>query len=237
VTKITIGFREWLTGNQLLEGCCVRGIRKLLVEIEGFTNLSFARTTGSARARLLLEGHGVHDFNERKFGVDNDVVGGGVLVSGFDGEGRSIFVARAALSKDGRVFASGFLAGQLTLRLRAESRSLALPCALGLLAERRAVWLGGSASGAADSGSAHSLTSRAVFLLAHILRASHRANRLFAMNLTLGTFSRLAVHLALGASADWVALCRANGIITKPFALRVALGSRSYGHEGNDKEK
>jgi hypothetical protein len=191
---------------------------------------------------LLFGGHGVHNLQKRKFGVDQgNVVGGSMGISRFEGKSGSILVARAALcsirTEDGRILASGFLASQLALGFRAQSRGLAFPCTLGLLTERRTVGLRGGASCSADSGSADSLASRAVLLLAHILRASHGADRFFTMHLALGTFCRFAVHLALGSCTDWMALSRADGIITKPLTLGVALGSGSNGHEGNNEEK
>jgi len=53
--------------------------------------------------------------------------------------------------------------------------------------------------------------------------AANRAHRFFAMDFTFGTFGLLAIHLAFGTGADWVALGRAHRIVTQPLALRMAL--------------
>jgi hypothetical protein len=199
----------------------------------------------SARAALnitllLLVGHVVLNFQKR-----HGLGGHGGFVGRSDGqEGRAFGSARAAL---GTTSSSGaaehfalvtrrLLAGQLALRLRAQSGSLALPGALSLLAERAAVGLGGSAGGAAHGWAADSLAGGAVFFLAHVLRASDGADGFLAVHFALGTLSRLAVHLALGSGAHRVAFGGTDGIVTQPLALRVALSGGGHGQESNNSE-
>jgi len=139
--------------------------------------------------------------------------------------------SRASAARVGRgglsgllVSAGGLLAHQLALGARAESRLLALPVALGLLAHGRADGIGSSTSSTALSRGADSLTLGAVVRLAQILRAADIALGLVAMNLARSARGLLAVHLALRSLADRVALGRARGIIALPSALGVALG-------------
>ncbi len=82
---------------------------------------------------------------------------------------------------------SWLLASELALGLGAQSRSLALPRALGLLAQRGAVGFGRRAGGSAYRRSAHRLARRAALELAHLLGAANRAHGLLAVDLTLGT--------------------------------------------------
>jgi len=76
---------------------------------------------------------------------------------------------------------------------------------------------------AAVSRRAHSLTLRAILLLAQVLRASNVALRLVAVDLALCALGLLAVDLALWSLAHWVAHCRAHWVIALPSALRVAV--------------
>jgi hypothetical protein len=182
----------------------------------------------------------VDDFEERHLLVGaGQVVGGEVLVGLGDGESGVVTDTGAARfltpAEGGGLVARGFLASQLALGLGAQFGGLALPGALGLLAERRAVGLGGGAGGAADGGAADSLASGAVFHFAHLLGAADGADGLLAVNLALGAFGGLAVHLAFGTSAHGVALGGAHGVIAQPLALRVALGRGGHGH-GNEKK-
>jgi len=191
-----------------------------------------------ARAAFLgtlgsLHLQAVHGLNERELLVDNQFVGGSVVVGRLDGQKRGVLGAWAALSKNSGILTSGFLASKLALGFGAQGGGLALPCALGLLAKRRAVGLRGSASGAADSGTADSLAGWAVFLLAHILGASDRAHGFLAVDFAFGAFGRFAVHLALGSSADWVTLGRADRVIAQPFALRMALSTKDHTDQSN----
>jgi len=119
--------------------------------------------------------------------------------------------------------ALGGVANQLALRTRAESRLLALPVALGLLAHGGADGVRSNTRGTALSRSADSFTLGAVRLLAEILGAANIAMRLIAVNLALSTRSLFAMNLALGAFADRVALSRADGIIALPAAGGVAI--------------
>jgi hypothetical protein len=199
-----------------------------------------ARAAHGVVACLGFESLGVLDLQEREERTLN-AVGGGMLGGlGQSGTGRAGSGARAArlvaLTEDLVLITGGFLAGQLALGLGAELRGLALPGALGLLAQRRAVGLGGSASGTADSGSADSLASGAILHLTHFLGASHRAHGFLAVNFTLGALSGLAVHLALRASANRVALGRADRVVTQPLALGVALSRHGWGSQGQNNE-
>ena len=199
---------------------------------------------GGARAArgfalLSLAGEAVEDFEEGSLGT-GDAVLTGMDFSVFDSEGGVGAVARAArgAAAGGTEFllfgAAGLFASELAFRLRAESGGLALPGALGLLAERSAVGFGGSAGGTADSGTAHGFASGAVFHFAHFLRATDGADGFFAVDFAFGALRGLAVHLALGASAHGVALGGADGVVAQPFALGVAGGC----HGGNgDKSK
>jgi len=81
------------------------------------------------------------------------------------------------------ISASWLLAHELTLRSWAQSRLLALPVALGLLAHGSARCLGCRARSSALGRSAHSLALGAVLSLAQILRAADIALRLIAVNL------------------------------------------------------
>jgi hypothetical protein len=132
------------------------------------------------------------------------------------------------------------LAGQLALGLGAQGRGLALPGALGLLAERRAVRLRGSAGGAADGRAADSLALGASLELAHLLRAADRADGFLAVDFAFGALRLFAVHLAFRAGAHRMALGRADRVVAKPLALRVALsagGNLGGGHECNKGNK
>ena len=126
------------------------------------------------------------------------------------------------LGDGGLVLAGGLLADKLALGARAHQRLAALPVAVGGLAERGALGLGGNAGSVADGRRADGLALRAVVLLAERLRATHGASGLLAVNITLRARKLLALHLALGASADGVAHSRAGGVIALPLADRVA---------------
>jgi len=118
--------------------------------------------------------------------------------------------------------ALGLLAHELALGARAQSRLLALPVALGLLAHGRAQRRWVSAASSALGWRAHRLALGAVLGLADVLRAAHVALRLVAMNLARRGSQLLTVHLALGALTHRVALRGAGGVITLPTALRMA---------------
>jgi len=122
------------------------------------------------------------------------------------------------------VSAGWLLADELALGARAESRLLALPVALSLLAHRSAGGLRSSAGSAALGRGADSLALGAVVGLAEILRATNIALRLVTVDLAGSAWSLLAVDLALRSLADRVALSRARGIVALPAALGVALG-------------
>jgi len=178
---------------------------------------------------LLLELEGVYELEERRLFT-------GSLTSLQE---RCLHVglcARAARgSSDGDVRllvgAGGLVAHELTLGAGAESRLLALPLALGLLAHRSADGVGGSAGGTALSRGTHSLALGAVSLLAEVLGAANVTLGLVAVDLAGGAGGLLAVNLALRSLTYRVALSRAHWIITLPAAIRVAI-TLSGSHEG-----
>jgi len=114
------------------------------------------------------------------------------------------------------------VAYELTLRTSTESRLLALPVALGLLAHGCAVGLGCGTGSTALSRSTDSLTLGAISRLAEILGASYVALRLVAVNLACSAGGLLAVDLALRALTYRVALSGTGRVITLPSALGVA---------------
>lgn len=135
--------------------------------------------------------------------------------------------ATRSCTEDGPIIAARLFTSELTLRFRAQGRSAALPGTLGWLAERGTIRFGSGASGAAHCRTADGLTLWASSFpfslhLTHFLRTAYRADRLFTVNLTLCTFTRFAVHLAVRARAHGVALSRAHRVVTQPFALWVA---------------
>lgn len=141
--------------------------------------------------------------------------------------------ARAAAAL--RLLASGSLALQLALGLLAVGGLHALVLAVEFLAHGAALGLGGGAGGVALSGVANSLAGRAGVLLAVVLGATDAANGALAVHDALGAGGLFASHFALRARADWVAHCRAGGVIALPAALGVALLSGSEGSESQDK--
>jgi len=139
---------------------------------------------------LLLVGGSVEELDKVGAGsVGLHLGGAGMDLSLFDSERHGGGRARAArsfgVSEDALLVASGLFASELAFGFGAEGGSLALPSALGLLAKRRAVGLGGSAGGAADGGTADSLASRATGFLAHFLGATNRADRFLTVDLAL----------------------------------------------------
>jgi len=131
------------------------------------------------------------------------------------------------------VSASWLLAHELALGARAESRLLALPVALGLLAHGGADSVGCSACSAALGRSAHGLALGAIIRLAQILGATNIALRLVAVNLAGSARSLLAMNLALWSLAHWVALSWAARVIALPSALRVAWRCLGFHLHGN----
>jgi len=125
------------------------------------------------------------------------------------------------------VSASWLLAHELALGARAESRLLALPVALGLLAHGGADGIGSSACSAALCRGAHSLALRAISRLAEVLRAANVALGLVTVDLAGCAWGLFAVDLALWSLAYRVALSWAGGIIALPSALWVASRGRS----------
>jgi len=136
-----------------------------------------------------------------------------------------------AASWGGSSLASRTLTLQLTLGLGTVDWLDALVLAVESLAHWSALGLWSNAGGVATSRLADSLTLWAAVLLAQLLRATNSANRAFAVDGALGTGDLLTLHLALGASAHWVANSRACGIIALPFAHRVALFGHSHSHQ------
>jgi hypothetical protein len=101
--------------------------------------------------------------------------------------------ARAAASLGsllaGTSVARRAFAHQFALGFRASNRLLAFPVAFSRFAHRSADGVGGLALSAAVGGGADSLALGAILLLAQILRATHVALRLVAVNLALGALS------------------------------------------------
>jgi len=183
---------------------------------------------------LLLELEGVYELEERRLFT-------GSLTSLQE---RCLHVglcARAARgSSDGDVRllvgAGGLVAHELTLGAGAESRLLALPLALGLLAHRSADGVGGSAGGTALSRGTHSLALGAVSLLAEVLGAANVTLGLVAVDLAGGAGGLLTMNLALRSLAYRVALSRAYGIIALPSTFRMAVAF-SGGDEGQSSQE
>ena len=101
----------------------------------------------------------------------------------------------------GLVLASGLLADELALGAGAHQRLAALPVAVGGLAERSALGLGGDASSVADRGRADGLALGAVILLAQVLGASDAASGLLAVDVALG--ARELNGRNISAQMDW----------------------------------
>jgi len=114
------------------------------------------------------------------------------------------------------------LACKLAFGLRTQGRGFTFPGTFGFFTERGAVWFRSSAGSSADSWAAHSFASRASFHFAHFFWASYRTYRFFTVNFTLGALGLFTIHLAFGTCTNWVAFGRADWVVTKPFALRVA---------------
>ncbi len=161
--------------------------------------------------------------------------GGNLLAAGLEERFRSsrhtsldvrLIVALASAGTATLGLAGGLTASELTLGFGAHGWLLALPLALGLFAHWAADGVGGSALRVALSRSAYRLTLGAGILLAHILGATNRANRLFAVNSALRASGLFTLHLAARAFADGVAHSRADGVIALPSAGRVALQQR-----------
>jgi hypothetical protein len=72
--------------------------------------------------------------------------------------------------------------------------------------------------------STHSLALGAFIFFASFLRATNGALRLFALDLTFGTRTLVALDFTLARVAQRVAVSRTDGVVTLPTALRVALG-------------
>jgi len=165
--------------------------------------------------------HVRHDFEEGRSHLFRDGF------TGLDHGGLDVsLVASAARILLGSlrllVSAGGLLAHEFALGTRAQSGLLALPVALGLFAHGGADGVGSSAGSTALSGSADSLALGAVSGLAEILRATHIALWLVAVNLARSARGLLAVDLALRTFAHRVALSGAGRIVALPSALRVA---------------
>jgi len=127
--------------------------------------------------------------------------------------------------------ASSLLALQFTFRSLAVSWLDAFVSAIEFLANRRALWIRGCASGVALRRSANSLTFRAAVLFTFVLGATDTAHRSFAVHNTLGARSFFTSHLAFWSGANRVANSRASGVITLPSAVRMALFGASSNNE------
>jgi len=197
-----------------------------------------ARAAFGGGTFLLLETHAVGDLHECGFEFNQSSLAS--LCLG-DSLCQVTTSARAAsLLLVGQI-ASGLLALQFALGTRAGGGFSARPVALGLLAQGGAVGLRGDAGGVAFGGGADGLALRAAVLLAHVLGATNRALRLFAVHGALGAFGLLALHFALRTCANRVALGRAHRVIALPAALRVAADfqrlSRRDGEENSNSQQ
>jgi len=184
---------------------------------------------------LLLKLEGVHKLQKgglKTFGLTNLEKSSlhvllGALAASLGDSGVGLLVSTG-----------GLLADELTLRTRAQGRLLALPLALGILAHRSALSVRSGTGSTALSRSADSLALGAIFLLAHVLRATNIALRLVTVDLAGSAGSLLAVNLALRTLADGVALSRAYRVIALPSALRMAVSrglsadNSEQSHEG-----
>jgi hypothetical protein len=124
--------------------------------------------------------------------------------------------------------ASGSLALQLTLGLRAVDWLDALVLAVELFADRSTLGLRSHAGGVAASRLADSLALRAAVLLAEFFWATNSAHWTLAVDCAFRAGDLLTLHLALRASTHWVADGRAGRVITLPLAHWVALFSSSH---------
>jgi hypothetical protein len=164
---------------------------------------------GEGRSELSIDRGGLRGLEHGSLGV-------------LSGTGAAAHVVES-LGDRGLVLASGLLADKLALGAGAHEGLAALPVTVGGLAKRSALGLRSNASGVADGRRANGLALGAVVLLAKRLRATNRASGLLTVDIALGAGELLALHLALGASADGVAHSGAGGVITLPLALGVAL--------------
>jgi len=195
----------------------------------------------AAHGRALLLGgglDGMHDFHEGGHHSRGLRVDLHESIGSTDGGSQVSLVGTIAAASLGTSLTSTGIAGrtfadELALGLRASDGLLALPVALGGFAHRSADSVGCFALGTAVSRRANSFTLGAILLLAQILRATHIALRLVAVDLALRTLSLLAVDLALRALAHRVAHSGAHWVVALPSALRVAVTFHfSYGlHE------
>jgi hypothetical protein len=184
-----------------------------------FVHLLIGARAATFIALLLLELEFMHQLQEG---------GSRLMLTSLDHRVLNVAVRASAARKVGVVLlrllvsAGRLLAHQFALGTRAQSRLLALPVALGLLAHRSADGLRSGTSSTALSRSANSLALGAISCFAQVLGASHVALRLIAVDLASSARGLLTVHLALRALAHRVALSRARRIIALPSALRVA---------------
>jgi len=185
----------------------------------------------AAHGRALLLGRGLdgmHDFHKRRHHSRGLRVDLHESIGSTDGGSQVSLVSAIAAASLGTSLtstgiASRTFADELALRLRTSDRLLALPVALGGFAHRSADSVGGFALGTAVSRRANSFTLGAILLLAQILRTTHIALRLVAMDFALRTLSLLAVNLALRALAHGVAHSGTHRVIALPSAFRVAV--------------
>jgi hypothetical protein len=119
-----------------------------------------------------MELHGVNNLKERRSG-GRGRLGGSLKHGGIS----RVAVTCTASCISGRSFTSRLFASKFALRLRAESRLLARPVAVGSFAHRGAVRLRRNASSFAVGWVADSFALGAVIFFAHILRATDRADR------------------------------------------------------------
>lgn len=201
-------------------------------------------------AGLLLGADSVQNLQKGRLrDITFQAILGEVSIGVLNGKGSAMGIARATRTVSrgttelGLFSAARLLAGKLTLGFGAKSRGLALPGALGFLAKGGAVRFGSGAGSAAHCRAADCFARGATLQFAHLFGAAYRAHWFFAVYFALGALRLFAVHLAFRTSADGVAFCGADGIVTKPLALRVALsldsnlrGSSESNNAGNDGE-
>jgi len=168
----------------------------------------------------------VTDFKERRSLSNSGTESSSSSVGVSNGNTNSFSGTRAALRF---LFStSNLFTDQFTLRLRAQSRLLALPVTLGFFTHRSTDRLRRNTGSVAFSRSTDSFTLRAISLFTQILRTANVALRLFTVNGTLSTRGFFTLHLAFRSFTDRVALSRADRVVTLPSAFRVARIGNSH---------
>jgi hypothetical protein len=211
------------------------------IDAHSYDLVGFGARAAGSFALLSLVREAVKNFEEGSFGT-SDAMFASMDVCVLNSKGSVTSITRAARAVSARrtkffLFgATRLFASELAFGFGAKSGSFAFPGALGFLAERSTVGFRSSASGSADSRTADGFASRAIFHFAHFLGTADRADGLFAVNFTFGTFRGFAVHLAFGTSTNRMTFGGTDRVVTQPFALRVASaggGNSDKGEKGN----